>query len=289
MRHGKWQLSVLVDGEPLKEHEIDGHTCVTSLPGREFSVLAEHHGTGLFQVEVLIDGKKVAARRGIDCDHATSRPSRSYEAKGWEKSEGGSCVTHSFKFEKPVGGGEDQDEDESRPAGRVPVWERAGRGSITLRAYFGTAQHVAHDSMPVSHRADLSKAAAVSEVQAVKDGLGASAGKGETKFTNISAWRAGEVCVGRAEGDPLAAEVTIFYRDSFFMLLHEDTCRGGRCSGGVGERSSAALGEDDEAEGCSSGVKQIRARVRETFDTTQKLAKRPKGKTPVVIDLCDSD
>ena len=58
---------------------------------------------------------------------------------------------------------------------------------------------------------------------------------------------------------------------------------------GHSERSSAALGEDDEAEGCSSGVKQIRARVRETFDTTQKLAKRPKGKTPVVIDLCDSD
>ena len=56
------------------------------------------------------------------------------------------------------------------------------------------------------------------------------AGVGDKTFSQQSMWRAGESYVARAPGDPLVASLSLWYRDSFFMLLREDTCCDGACA-----------------------------------------------------------
>lgn len=153
VRAGKWELQVLCrGGERLAEHEIDSHWCVASRPQEPFTVKASYHGTGMYLVEILIDGKKVAARRGIDADRRTSRPTTSWEATGWEKAEAGSTTVQEFLFEKARESG-DGEEEAGRPAGMMQ-WDK---GVITLRVYAGRPLQITADTHGASHSADLRK------------------------------------------------------------------------------------------------------------------------------------
>lgn len=234
VRAGKWSIELRVDGTPLREHDIDGHTCVGSKPGAEFDVVVEFHGPAgrPFVVDIEIDGKKVAAQRCLDPDGLGSRGrSSKWTCKGWEKSEAGHVVTRAFQFQAAGGGGGDDDDDEGRPA--VADWTR---GVVTLKAYTGVARTVMHDSLSLDHKADLSRGSAISEKQQVKAGLGTSAGAGSTSFSTSAGWKAGEVCIDPAPGDPVEVEASLYYRDSFFMCMREATCCGGQCEAEAQQR-----------------------------------------------------
>ena len=100
-------------------------------------------------------------------------------------------------------------------------------------------------------------------------------------------WRAGETAVFPVPGSPLVTSLECFYRDSFFMLLREDSCCHGACA------AAAAKADDlravaDTLDRNGSGGSDMRDRIVRERQTHEALArKRPKNDEP--IDLTGDD
>jgi hypothetical protein len=161
---------------------------------------------------------------------------------------------------------------------------------IEVNVYAGIAARLHTDTHSANHSADLSKGAKVDERTLVKNGLSVAAGAGETSFGTGSVWRAGETYVAPAPGLPLVASLVCYYRDSFFMLLREDTCCHGACAAAAKQPATAAdfraasdaLGQSG---GGGSGLREKIVRERETREALAR--KRPKDEG--AIDLTGDD
>jgi len=288
VRVGDWRLEVHVRGAALPEHTIDDHACVTTSPGDTFEIFASYEAQDvlhqeMFQVEMLIDGKVVAARRCIDGTRTTTNAGVECTFKGWEKSEAGQRSVRAFIFEKAQSRAGDDEDGDARPAAAANQWTH---GRITLRVHAGQPFRIHQDTAPQSHKADLRKADAIDEKSMVKAGLSSSAGAGHVSFEQVPMWRAGETSVGQAPGDPIVVELSLYYRDSFFMLLQEDTC----CDGACALRQASAAELRTAAGASSLGLKatNLRNSLIATKETKERLSrKRPANVAP--IDLTGDD
>jgi len=223
MRFQSWQLEVLVDGAPLEEHTIDGRVCVQAQPGNEFGVRARYLESGqYFFLELLLDGNPVTGLKWIDAVGDTITPQTEYTFSAWEKIVEGHRTRQRLCFEKT-----DAASEESRPAGQRS-WDR---GRFTLRVHKAHRDVCTRDSMSRDFKADLSKKKMdMDESTMVKNGLSTSVGTGEIRFEKLGGFRAGQVIVRQDPAREVLCELEIFFRDSFFMALNDDTCCDGKCA-----------------------------------------------------------
>ena len=261
MRQGKWELQVIVDGAPLKEYDVDGHTVVAAQPGKTFTVVARYLGEEMHGAVLLIDGKQTSGRQIVDATGTTTFPKTSINFNGWKKSSDGRVVVSAFVFEPTL-----------TQEGNSCDWGDGGtdwsRGVFTLQVHAGVHHVVKKEGATLGHAPDLSHAGAVSEKELIKGGFSASAGAGAKTFRSTFIWRQGMSNVGRAPGDPLLAEVKIHYRDNLF--LSREGLEGFAWAEAAG--SSSAPGP--------SGLRAVAA---------PRQAKRPRGDEPETIDLTVSD
>merc|ERR1712060_267517 len=116
----------------------------------------------------------------------------------------------------------------------------------------------------------MRRSSALAESAMVKGGHSASAAAGSKSFSASHLWLAGQSFIGPAQGDPLETELSLYYRDSFFLLLRGDASK-------VADVPTAYC----EAE--TDGVAKARKIVRR-LASTEKALKRPISS---VIDLTD--
>jgi len=261
MRQGKWELVVLVDGTPLAEYQIEGRTVVAAPPGKEFTVEARYFGSEMHQTSLFIDEKSTTARKLIDGTATTTFAHTTNTFAGWNKFESGQVIQSPFVFESTA----TQEANSCEWCAEDNTdWSR---NVITLRAYGGVREVIQHDAPEAGHAPDLRRAGAVSEKELIKGGFSSSAGAGSQKtFRAPFTWRAGMSQVGQLPGDPLQAEVTIYYRDNLFLA-----------------RKGIEGLKWDETAGSSSSGSGLRP------ETAARQAKRPRNEKPVTIDLTGSD
>lgn len=271
VRQNKWELIVLDEqGNRQPEHAVDGRPVVEARPGAKFTVRVIYHGVGLYQIELFLDGKSVSGRKCIDGAGVTTFPTSQCDFIGWKKSEGGATVHSDFVYEETSPA--DGDEDAGGGIASGPVdWTR---GVITLRVHSGMRNVVMFDIHSADHNPNLSKTEALSEKAMVKGGHSASAAAGAKTFSTAYTWRTGQSYVAPAPGDPLEHEMSLFYRDSFFLLLRGDASK-------VADVPSASSDA-----GYSDGVAKARISARQLVETEKNL----KRKAPSdVIDLTEDD
>jgi len=278
MRFQSWQLEVLVDGAPLEEHTIDGRVCVQAQPGNEFGVRARYLESGqYFFLELLLDGNPVTGLKWIDAVGDTITPQTEYTFSAWEKIVEGHRTRQRLCFEKT-----DAASEESRPAGQRS-WDR---GRFTLRVHKAHRDVCTRDSMSRDFKADLSKKKMdMDESTMVKNGLSTSVGTGEIRFEKLGGFRAGQVIVRQDPAREVLCELEIFFRDSFFMALNDDTCCDGKCAAkaasSVRERASAV----HSGSGKAAMMRERLVEMRETAEALRR--KRPADEG--AISLCSSD
>ena len=130
---------------------------------------------------------------------------------------------------------------------------------------------------------------AVDEKTMVKNGLSVTAGAGAASFGKTSTWRAGETYVTEAPGNPVVATLEVFYRDSFFLALREETCCHGTCAHAPASADtlrSAAI----SLKASGSGGSHMRNKLVEEVRTRESLSRkraRPADEGP--IDLTQDD
>jgi len=229
MRQGNWELVVTVRGQPLPEHDIDGRVCICSQPGEAFKLQVRYHGSeGIFMHKVFVDDMDVSGLcHRIDADgvmtSSRGTPKLSKVFSGWEKSEGGQIATRAFVFEKATAM---DGKGEERPA--TVDWSR---GHITLRAYEAEQYVAKRDKVGSAGKSEFSGGAArLDERTMVKSGLSTTAGAGAVSFKSAGRQRAGDVRIRRTKSARVLTEMKVFYRDSFFMSIREQSCCGGRCA-----------------------------------------------------------
>jgi len=271
VRHGKWELLVLDDqGQQQPEHTVDGRSVVEARPGLKFVVRAIYHGVGLYQVELFLDGRSVSGRKCIDGAGTTTFPASQVDFNGWKKSEGGAQVVSDMIYEQSSSA--DGDEDAGGGIASAPAdWTR---GVITLRVHSGARNVVQYDTHSADHNPDLRKTEALSEKAMVKGGHSASAAAGSKSFSTAYTWRAGQSYVAVAPGDPLEQEVSVYYRDSFFLLLRGDASK-------VADVPSASSDA-----GYSEGVAKARIGSRRVIETEKNLKRKASSD---IIDLTEDD
>lgn len=284
MRDDRWRVAIVVDGEELKEHTIEDHTCVQARPGKHFQVEVQFVGlTGYYVVELFLDGKSVAGGKWIDAVGDTICPQDKHTFTSFEKRVDGQVTYCNLMFERADAAG---DED-SRPA-LTKDWSR---GCFCLRVYRGERKVLQQDERLGDFKADQRKER-VNESTMVKNGLSTTVGSGAVRFDKLGDRRAGDIVVCSDRSVPPIAEYELFFRDSFFMALNDDTCCNGRCkraadTAGPSVRERAM--EDHRRVGSSSETARARReRLLEMRETAEALSrKRPADEGP--IDLCDSD
>ena len=280
---GLWTIEVMVEGHALEEHIIDGHHCVQAQPGKDFEVKAEYlGGPDYFRAQLHIDGKPIGDSKSIDGVGDTKRARRSYTFLQWEKTQDGHRTKQTLRFERAAATASDED---SRPG--VRDWSL---GKFTLQVKQGERYTSKGGGTAANFKADVSKGH-VDESTMVKSGLSTTAGAGAVSFTTVTTHRAGTVAVRSVANSPVLAEYSLFFRDSFFMALNDDTCCGGRCKGKAAQ-SLRARAEAEMAEAARAGSSELAQGMREglvsTRETHEALSrKRPAAEEP--IDLCDSD
>jgi len=287
-------MEVRVNDVALKEHDIEGRKVIQAVPRAEFQITVESSGFGgLFLIECHIDGKQVSGRHFVDPAAQTSRGgARATTFAHWVKSRDDQEVKHAIAFAGNASA-DDDDEGGGRPA--VASWTH---GKIEVKIFEGEMRTLARDSHSASHDADLSRASVGNEKQMVKNGLSVSASAGATSFGNLGVWRAGETYVARKEDEkaPIMA-LELFYRDSFFMALREDTCCHGACApdraGAASGAASTLQAESDALAAAGAVGGATRAKVVHERETHEALArKRPDrrgNREALPIDLCESD
>ena len=270
MRNGKWELQVLDDqGQQQPEHTVDGRAVVEARPGVKFIVRAVSHGGDMYQVELFLDGKSVSGRKCIDGAGTTTFASSQVDFTGWKKSEGGAQVVSDFVYEQSSSA--DGDEDAGGGIASAPAdWTR---GVITLRVHSGVQRVVQSDTHSADHNPDLTRTEALSEKAMVKGGHSASAAAGSKSFSTAYTWRAGQSFVAPAPGDPLEQEMSLYYRDSFFLLLRGDASK----------VADTPVASSDA--GYSDGVAKARIGARRVIETQKNL----KRKVAETIDLTEDD
>ena len=184
VREGDWQVEVRVNGGELKQHTIEGHSCVQAVPDAPFEVVVEYQGFGgVFLVECLIDGKSVAGRYFLDPARVTSRGGRrSLTFKHWIKRQDGREVQHTigFKGVRAAAKSEEEEEDDEGARPSVASWTQ---GKIEVRVITGVVRTLTQDTNSANHSADLSRdRPKVDEATLVKSGLSMAAGAGEVSF-----------------------------------------------------------------------------------------------------------
>lgn len=296
MRVGDWSLRVHVHGTALDEHQIDGHTCVGSVPDAEFEISVTYHGNGHFMYKLYVDDKDTAGCwHWMDADRVTSSSQRkgpkvTRTLKGWEKTEGGHTAIRSFVFAKSKA---EADEDNSGRPGVVD-WSR---GHITLEVYESEVYMVPRTHLG-SHKADDGPKVSIDEATMVKSGLSTTAAAGAISFRTDAAKRAGDTRIRIPSGATGArrkeAELRLFYRDSFFMLLHEDKCCGGACAqqraADVARPTIAAELRAVAGADAGTSTAPLRERMISSRETRERLArKRPAGEAPVDLTISDED
>ena len=224
VRQGDWELKVILNGEAQPEHVIDGHHIVEARPGAKFSIEVTFHGEGTCAFDVELDGKKVDAMHAVDTTGQAPRMAgRKHIYAGFVKRNEGQAITSEFQYSHTrVEEGEGGGEGAGSGIASAPVdWSR---GIITLRVRQGYAFEVKQDQHGISHQPDLAgPRASASERDMVKGGHSAIAAASSSKaFGSNGQWKAGEWCVGPVQGAPELAELTLNYRDSFFLLLKGD-------------------------------------------------------------------
>ncbi|EOD11660.1 hypothetical protein EMIHUDRAFT_437594 [Emiliania huxleyi CCMP1516] len=277
VRQGDWELQVILNGEAQPEHVIDGHHIVEARPGAKFSIEVTFHGEGTCAFDVELDGKKVDAMHAVDTTGQAPRMAgRKHIYAGFVKRNEGQAITSEFQYSHTrVEEGEGGGEGAGSGIASAPVdWSR---GIITLRVRQGYAFEVKQDQHGISHQPDLAgPRASASERDMVKGGHSATAAASSSKaFGSNGQWKAGEWCVGPVQGAPELAELTLNYRDSFFLLLK-------------GDKAKLLDPDPCSTEGCSDGVAKARANARRIVDAEERMRKIPKG-PPVSIDLTGSD
>lgn len=272
MRDGNWELHVKVDGVKQPEHLIDGRVCVEAIPSAKFSVQVKYYGSGMHQLELLLDGKPCTSRMAVDGTGTTSYANTQVTFEGWVKIQDGQKVMSEFVFEKSRAAEGGDDDGENAGCGMASAPADWTRGIITLRVHSGVRWVLPHDMPPADHIPDLSSSGTLSERVMVKGGHSASAGAGAKRFSTHM-WRAGQSCVTKAPGDPLELELSMYYRDSFYLMVNGDPSK-------VADEAKA----EDDAE-YSHGVAKARANLRRAVDTQKQLRKKPR--CDAVIDLTD--
>ena len=298
MRIGDWELQVSVNNSAIVEHTLDGHPCIASVADAEFEIHVRYHGAGHFMFKVFVDDKDVSGcwhKMDADCVSTSTRRRHgsvgrvAHTFKGWEKTADGQTAVRSFVFAKVAADG-DGEGDFSRPI--VGDWTR---GHITLAVYDAELYTVT-STQCLSAKADQGPVMSLDEATMVKNGLSTTAGAGAVSFRRSRQKRVGEVSirVPRApEARRKVAELRLFYRDSFFMLLREDSCCGGACA-----RQRAA----DEARptratelrtlagaGAGSSGAPIRERLVGFTETRERIARKRPAAGEAPIDLTVSD
>lgn len=309
MRDGDWSLALRARGAELAEHDIDGHTCVTAASNETFEIVARYHGQGQVVYYIYIDGQAVDPwMHHFDPDkNRVEKVLRS-----WEKSSNGQTTRRTFLFEPRAA-----EDNENRP-GEVD-WSH---GIVTLRAYRGRTYVRQQSRLPTGNSgasssgnsgASTSRGPAVDEQTMVKSGLSTTAGAGQATFVQEKVRQAGTVSVTRADpNDAPIAELKLYYRDSFFMLLREDTCCGGACkrrveraaqlreaadaldasagssAGGSGAGTSSG-GGSDAARGRKRKAREIRDVQISVVETRARLESNGMGADEAPIDLLSSD
>ena len=259
-RSGGFTLSVRVDGNALKEHQIDGHHVVTAAPGkvrtcillpRQIAGYAARHaciplprpmlllsltsGTPLVLIaqdfEVCLetdssDGLFLAACF-IDGEQCCSRH---FLDPGRLTSRGGLRDTVFKHWTKTGGDGSVVRHNYSFAAAAAAGDDSEGprpcavdwtHGKIEVCVYRGVKKTLTSDTTSARHTANLSQRASVDEKTMVKNGLSVAAGQGSVTFGQIGQWRAGETYVALDPDEPIVASLELFYRDSFFMALRD--------------------------------------------------------------------
>ena len=282
MRDGKWTFEVLMDDKAQPEHVIEGHTCVEAVPGKNFKVRVEYAGEEMHQVDLLLDGKSTTGRTAIDGSGETTRPSRKGVWTGWEKTRDGQKICSSFVYAK-TSISDASSEGDSSGHGLASAPNDWTHGRITMQIYGGRKMVLQHDAYERDHDPDQSgQRAAMSEAKMVKGGHSATAAAGrDKKFSSGATWRAGEAYVGRMPDDAVQRELTIFYRDSFFLMLKGDESKL------LDDPAAQDASQNDD--GLTDGEKKARVHARAHSDLSKKLAKKPKvkGTSAAPIDLED--
>ena len=239
---------------------------------------------GLFLLECSIDGKQTSSRYQLDPGSRTSRGGhRDLTFKHWEKSRDGQVTRHAFAF-AGIASAADDDEGGGRPA--VAGWTH---GKVEVRIFEGVLATLPYDAYGSDHSADLSRASVGDEKSMVKNGLSVAASAGSTSFRRQTGWRAGETYVRKREdesGPDVALEV--FYRDSFFMALREDTCCHGACAREATAAELQAKSDALGAAGAAGGATRAKAvHERETREAVERKRPNTKGSAKEApIDLC---
>lgn len=312
MRDGDWSLLLRVGGVEMTEHQIDGHTCVTAPRGEAFEIVVRYHGSGQAVYYVEVDGIQADPwQHWMDAD-GTAREKQKVERvlTAWEKSHNGQTTKRPFLFQSRAAKSGADDAD-SRPAGEVD-WSH---GHVTIRAYRGKNYVRKHSHLPRGGSGSASGSASsstVDEQTMVKSGLSTTAGAGQATFFQERVMQAGTFGVQKADpNEPPSAELKLYYRDSFFMLLREDTCCGGACrlrgqraarlreaadelddtqSGAAGSSGAAGTsGAGAAAGGRKRKAREVRERQMSVAETKEKLASGGMADGEEPIDLISGD
>eukprot|EP00965_Chrysotila_dentata_P152588 5042301-Pleurochrysis_carterae.AAC.1 len=201
MRQEDWELQITVDGQPLKEYNVDGRSVVAAQPGKKFEVKITYCGdaTDPFVVEILIDGKKTGNRIAVRPTGTSGNSLASRTVKGWMKSEGGHSACSSFTF---VGTPVNEEGEESCTFGVGQTnWLL---GVVELQVQKAAIEVARYDVPWPSVRCDTTDASGLSERELVKGGLSSSVGRGETAFNSHSSKimvRAGKAMVVARQGE----------------------------------------------------------------------------------------
>ena len=283
MRDGKWTMEVLDEhGTAHPEHMIDGRTVVESVPGKKFKIRVEFHGDGMHQLELYIDGKSPAGRRAIDKTGTTKNRGSAWTFSAWEKMRDGQKICSSLVYAKTsTSDGAAGEGDSGHGLASAPNdWTH---GCFKVCIHTGVRCVLDRDMHSRNHDPDQSgQRAAMSEAKMVKGGHSATAAAGRDKdFGSTAMWRAGDAFVGEAPGDPLEQELTIFYRDSFFLMLKGDESKL------LDDPAAQDASQNDD--GLTDGEKKARVHARAHSELSKKLAKKPKvkGTSAAPIDLED--
>mmetsp|Transcript_11896 Transcript_11896/g.25751 ORF Transcript_11896/g.25751 Transcript_11896/m.25751 type:complete len:280 (+) Transcript_11896:197-1036(+) len=277
MRRDDWELQITVDGRPLDEYAVEGHTVVMAQPGKRFFVEVAYLGIedqGFF-VQILIDGKKTDAWVALDPTGRTASES-SVTFDGWMKSEGKHEACSAFLFE--VAHADDKADDSCSFGTGGTDWSR---GVVELRIAKATFEVAEHDVPWPSLYCDKAATPGLTERELVKGGLSASVGRGETAFHECTS----EIMIPAGQEmlqcDPEAAvqSYRLYYRDDFFLAVHGHVnftdAREAKWQKGRGKATVRRM-------------KDLREKMQRIKETEAKL-KRQKGASRVEIDLTCSD
>ena len=228
MRDGEWSLAVQQHGsysQPAPEHIVDGHTCVESRPGEMFAVTVKFHGQGMYVIDLLVDGKSAAGKRVIDATGETAWRGTFHHYSGFEKLSESQLVISKFTYSH-TDLSDDGGATENAGSGMATQPVNWSHGKITLLVYPARKSMLTKQQVQtpgVTHNPDLSKPAAMSEKDMIKGGHTLSATGGTKIFSNSkrSNLYVGQFYVQRTSLVPVQ-EISIFYRDSFFLGLRGD-------------------------------------------------------------------